>query len=278
MVSVDVTSMRLPKVGDKCAMRNAQKGTIGQILPAADMPFVASTGMQPDILLNMHCYARDTLSLLWELPLAKAAALDGEIRNGTCFDPIDAEADIYKVLRDRGFDALGDEAMCDGISGERIEQSVFIGSAFYERQRHIAADKMHCRGSMGPVNRMTRQPTDGRSRNGGLRIGTMEVDALNAHGASRVIQDRMCDNSDVCEVYVCKRCGVVSHYSDAFGAAVCQHCGTTSLDTLFHESGEGDASSSLLVPVKTCHAYLLFLQELACCGVGMKHSVTQKDL
>ncbi len=257
----NVSEMRVPKVADKGTLRNAQKGTIGKIVKAVDMPFSAQTGMQPDIIINPHCLpSRMTISMVLEFVMGKAACMDGVIRDGTAFEDHDKDAEIHNVLKEHGFEPQGEETFIDGVSGKMMQGTVFMGVAHYQRLKHMAQDKTHARYS-GPVNRMTRQPTEGRARNGGFRFGEMETEVLIGHGASRLLQDRMCDNSDMCQVWICGVCGTFATHSELLDAAFCNVCGT----------------SETLEKVKTSHAYVLFTQELACCGINMVHSLGNDD-
>jgi DNA-directed RNA polymerase II subunit RPB2 len=122
-----------------------------------------------------------------------------------------------------GYEAHGNELMYNGLTGEQIECNVFFGPVFYQRLKHMVNDKQHSR-SIGPMVNLTRQPAEGRSRDGGLRFGEMEKDAMVSHGASRFTRGRLYDASDKYQVYVCKKCGLIASYNDELHIHCCKTC------------------------------------------------------
>jgi DNA-directed RNA polymerase II subunit RPB2 len=169
---VRVRTVRKPVLGDKFSSRHGQKGTIGNIIPEADMPFMAN-GMRPDILINPHAIpSRMTIAQLKETLLGKVLLELGLFGDGTSFGKLDIK-DICSELSRLGYESTGNELLYNGLTGEQIETSIFVGPAFYQRLKHMVNDKQHSR-SIGPMVNLTRQPAEGRSRDGGLRYGEME--------------------------------------------------------------------------------------------------------
>ena len=208
LVKVRIRIERIPIVGDKFASRHAQKGTIGRIIPTEDMPFMRD-GTIPDVILNPNAIpSRMTIGQLIETLLGKLCAKTGFRGNGTSFRGISVDA-IGAELKKNGMHPGGKERMRNGMTGEEIEALIFVGPTYYQQLKHMVKDKIHSRGAVGLDKRLTRQPMDGRSRNGGFRFGEMERDALICHGASRLILDRMYDCSDKYVAPVCQICGTL---------------------------------------------------------------------
>ena len=209
---VRLRTLRTPVIGDKFSSRHGQKGTIGNIIPEADMPFTEE-GIRPDIIINPHAIpSRMTIGQLKETVLGKVLLELGLFGDGTSFGDFEIK-DICKELQKIGYASKGDEILYDGLSGEQIKTSIFIGPAFYQRLKHMVNDKQHSR-SIGPMVNLTRQPAEGRSRDGGLRYGEMEKDAMVAHGASKFNKGRLYDASDAFTTHVCKKCGLLAAYND----------------------------------------------------------------
>ena len=219
---VRLRTIRKPVIGDKFSSRHGQKGTIGNIIPEADMPFTES-GVRPDIIINPHCIpSRMTIAQLKETLLGKVLLELGLFGDGTSFGKFDIK-DICKELQKVGFESNGNEIMYSGLTGEQLESSVFIGPVFYQRLKHMVADKNHSR-STGPMVNLTRQPAEGRSKDGGLRFGEMERDCMCSHGASRFTKGRLYDASDAFKVNVCKKCGMIAAYNDKLHIHHCRTC------------------------------------------------------
>lgn len=220
---VKLRIVRKPVIGDKFSSRHGQKGTIGNIIPEEDIPFTKD-GLKPDIIINPHAIpSRMTIGQLKETVLGKTLLSLGLFGDGTSFGDFEVK-DICKELLKVGYEAHGNELLYNGLTGEQVECSVFMGPVFYQRLKHMVNDKTHSR-SIGPMVNLTRQPAEGRSRDGGLRFGEMERDCMVSHGASRFTQDRMYYSSDKYEVHVCKQCGLISAYNDDNSSSI-HHCKT----------------------------------------------------
>ena len=219
---VRIRTVRKPVIGDKFSSRHGQKGTIGNIIPECDMPFTAE-GIRPDIIINPHAIpSRMTIAQLKETLLGKVLIQMGLFGDGTSFGKFDIK-DISSELQKLGYESKGNELLYNGLTGEQIETSVFIGPVFYQRLKHMVSDKMHSR-SIGPMVNLTRQPAEGRSRDGGLRYGEMERDCICSHGASRFNKGRLYDASDAFSVNVCKCCGMIAAYNDKTHIHQCKTC------------------------------------------------------
>jgi hypothetical protein len=202
--------------------RHGQKGTVGNIIPEEDMPFTKD-GIRPDIIINPHAIpSRMTIGQLKETLLGKVLVELGLFGDGTSFGELTVD-EISKKLLELGYEARGNELMYNGLTGEQIECDVFMGPVFYQRLKHMVNDKQHSR-SIGPMVNLTRQPAEGRSRDGGLRFGEMEKDAMVSHGASKFTRGRMYDASDKYQVYVCKKCGLIASYNDELHIHCCRTC------------------------------------------------------
>ena len=220
---VKLRIVRKPVIGDKFSSRHGQKGTIGNIIPEEDIPFTKD-GLKPDIIINPHAIpSRMTIGQLKETVLGKTLLSLGLFGDGTSFGDFEVK-DICKELLKVGYEAHGNELLYNGLTGEQVECSVFMGPVFYQRLKHMVNDKTHSR-SIGPMVNLTRQPAEGRSRDGGLRFGEMERDCMVSHGASRFTQDRMYYSSDKYEVNICKQCGLISAYNDDSNSSI-HHCKT----------------------------------------------------
>ena len=219
---VRTREVRKPIIGDKFSSRHGQKGTIGNIIPEEDMPFTKN-GVRPDIIINPHAIpSRMTIGQLKETLLGKVLIQLGLYGDGTSFGTLSVQ-DIVNELSKVGFESYGNELMYNGLSGEQMEASVFIGPVFYQRLKHMVADKQHSR-SIGPMVNLTRQPAEGRSRDGGLRFGEMERDCMISHGASRFTRGRIYDASDKFKVHSCKKCGMIACYNDETNIHMCKMC------------------------------------------------------
>lgn len=225
LVKVMIRDLKIPEIGDKLASRHGQKGIIALIVPEEDMPFTED-GVVPDIIFNPHGIpSRMTMGKLLEIIAAKASALSGNYIYSPAFSPT-SESKIRKMIENCGFRNDGKETMYDGKSGKKFEAQIFIGNCFYQRLDHLVSNKIHAR-SRGPVTLLTKQPTEGRSKEGGLRLGEMEKDCLIAHGAVLALKERF--DSDKTLIPICNECGLVAIHDKVKNKNVCVVCGETKI-------------------------------------------------
>ncbi|MEM1526237.1 MAG: DNA-directed RNA polymerase subunit B [Ignisphaera sp.] len=258
LVKVRVRDLRVPEIGDKFASRHGQKGVIGAVIPQHDMPYTPE-GITPDLIINPHALpSRMTLGQLMESIGGKVAALRAKFVDGTPFleEPIE---ELKKQLFVLGYPMDGTEPMYDGRTSDLIGTPVFIGIVYYQKLHHMVADKIHAR-SKGPVQLLTRQPTEGRAREGGLRLGEMERDAIVGHGASALLRERMLESSDKTIVYVCEICGFIGWYNRKKEVYECP----------IHKD------KGLLHPVVIPYAFKLLIQELMSMGIKPKFIISDK--
>ena len=209
LIKVLLRQNRRPELGDKFYSRHGQKGVCGIIVKQEDMPF-NDQGIVPDIIMNPHGFpSRMTVGKMIELISGKAGVLNGTLEYGTCFGGSKLE-DMSKILVDQGFNYSGKDMLYSGITGECLQAYIFFGPIYYQKLKHMVLDKMHAR-ARGPRAVLTRQPTEGRSRDGGLRLGEMERDCVIAYGASQLLLERLMISSDAFEVDVCDKCGLMGY-------------------------------------------------------------------
>ena len=221
LIKVMVRQVRRPEVGDKFASRHGQKGVVGLIVPQADMPF-NEMGHPPDLIMNPHGFpSRMTVGKLIELLVGKAGVYEGRQAYASAFGEefgsTDTPASASEALIRNGINYVGKDIMYSGTNGQPLDAYIFSGPVFYQKLKHMVLDKMHAR-ARGPRAVLTRQPTEGRSRDGGLRLGEMERDCLIAYGASNLIMERLMHSSDGFSANVCLTCGLLQYQN------WCQYC------------------------------------------------------
>lgn len=244
-VKIRMRQDRVPEIGDKFSSRHGQKGTCGLIVNAEDMPQTAS-GIIPDIIINPHCIpSRMTIAQLMETLLGRLGCEIGALGDGSPFGDCTVDK-IAETLRDTyGINPYSNEVLYNGHNGRQMEVDIFMGPCFYQRLRHCSADKLHSRAS-GPLVMLTRQPAEGRAREGGLRFGEMERDAVCAHGVAEFTKERLVECSDGFPCYTCRQCGLIAIANPKENIWACRGCGNT---TGFS-------------PVQIPYASKLFIQEL----------------
>ncbi|MBU2639271.1 MAG: DNA-directed RNA polymerase subunit B [Nanoarchaeota archaeon] len=242
IVQVRLRDERVPEIGDKFTSRHGQKGVIGLCVGQTDLPF-SIKGVVPDIVHSPHSIpSRMTVSHMIELLAGKAGALGGRYIDGSTFDS-EPEKTLRDTLFEMGFRDNGMETMYNGITGNRYDVRVYIGSMYYLKLKHMVANKLHARAS-GRIQLLTRQPIEGRSKGGGLRLGEMEKDCFVAHGASLLLKERF--DSDKTIVHVCEECGMLA-INDLFrNRQYCPRCG----------------DNVKISPIELSYAFKLLLDEL----------------
>ena len=208
-ISIKLRIPRSPVIGDKFSSRHGQKGVCSQKWPMVDMPF-SESGIVPDIIINPHAFpSRMTIGMFIESLAGKAGALHGIAQDSSPwqFDEENTAGDYFgEQLRIAGYNYFGNEPMYSGITGKEFAADIYVGVVYYQRLRHMVNDKFQVR-TTGPIDQRTMQPIKGRAKGGGIRVGEMERDALLAHGAAYLLQDRLMNCSDYCRSWICRACG-----------------------------------------------------------------------
>jgi DNA-directed RNA polymerase subunit B len=253
LVKVVVRSKRSPELGDKFASRHGQKGVLSLLVPEEDMPFT-SDGVTPDIIINPHAIpSRMTIGQLLDILSSKVAALKGTKIDSSTFVSDVTEESLRKELKSLGFRDDGKEIMYDGVTGRKLEARIFIGPCYYQKLHHMVSNKIHQR-ARGPVTLLTKQPTAGRAKQGGLRLGEMEKDCLVAHGTALLLKERF--SSDEATIPICSKCGLFAIHDRAKGKKYCPVC-----------------KKSKIINVSMSYAFKLMLDELRCMCVYPKINV-----
>eukprot|EP00466_Bigelowiella_natans_P019742 jgi/Bigna1/57909/fgenesh1_pm.37_\ len=216
MVKILMRSTRRPELGDKFSSRHGQKGVVGILIPQEDMPF-NDQGICPDIIMNPHGFpSRMTVGKMIELLAGKAGLMEGKFKYGTAFQG-DSAVEMGEILVKHGFSYSGKDYLASGITGEPLQAYIYCGPVYYQKLKHMVMDKLHARAT-GRRVALTRQPTEGRAKDGGLRLGEMERDCLIGHGCSNLLLERLMISADVFNADVCKKCGLLGYMG------WCQYC------------------------------------------------------
>jgi DNA-directed RNA polymerase beta subunit len=236
---------------------HAQKGTVGMLYKQEDMPFTHE-GIVPDIIINPHCIpSRMTMAQLMECIMGKACVNLGTVGDATPFNDVTVE-EIARQLDVCGLERYGNEIMYNPRTGEQQPTAIFIGPTYYQRLKHMVADKSHSRNSNGPVVLLTRQPAEGRAREGGLRMGEMEVECNWAHGTLQFLKERLMECSDNYRVFVCSKCGMMANVNPDNNVRMCRSC----------------QNNTDFVQLRIPYACKLLFQEVQCMGIGAKFGWT----
>ena len=276
IAKVRIRNERIPGIGDKFCSRCGQKGTVGLVIPEADMPFTAN-GIKPDIIINPHAIpSRMTIGQLVESLMGKACALQGAFGDCTAFvNKSDMPQVFGRLLTENGYHSSGNDILYNGQTGEQMQTEIFLGPTYYMRLKHMVKDKINYR-ALGPRTVLTRQTVQGRANDGGLRIGEMERDGLIAHGITNFLQESMLVRGDDYYMAVCNQTGTVAIYNESqnlflspLADGPIQFTGSLAggdnlkIQTL---SKYGRSFSIVRVP----YAFKLLMQELATMNVQMR--------
>jgi DNA-directed RNA polymerase subunit B len=241
LIKMKMREYRVPELGDKFATRHGQKGTVGMLVSEENMPFTRQ-GITPDMILSTHAIpSRMTVSQIIELLAGKVGALRGEPVDGSAYHN-ESKDKMKEQLEELGFQSSGKETMYNGLTGEEMDAEIMIGPGYYLKLSHMVGDKVHAR-ARGPVTLLTKQPTEGRSQEGGLRLGEMEKDVFVGHGASLLLKERF--GADSTEIKVCENCGEIAVEDREENKTYCPSCDSSDV-------GESE------IP----HAFLLLMNEL----------------
>ncbi|MBI4895363.1 MAG: DNA-directed RNA polymerase subunit B [Candidatus Aenigmarchaeota archaeon] len=247
IVKIVVRSDRNPEIGDKFASRHGQKGIVGLIIPESEMPFTKE-GIVPDVIVNTHAIpSRMTIGQMLEIITGKLGANIGSKMDGSPFITTNTEDKVRKALIENGYRDDGKETLYDGVTGRMLTGKILVGPCYFQKLHHMVANKIHSR-ARGPVTLLTKQPTAGRSKQGGLRLGEMEKDCLIAHGASLLLKERM--GSDLAKIPICLECGLVAIEDKVKNRIYCAICKKGKVEYL-----------------EMSYTFKLMLDELKCMGI-----------
>ena len=261
---------RNPAVGDKFSSRHGQKGTLPLHIKAMDLPFIAHSGITPDVIINPHAFpSRMTVGMVLEILGAKLGAIEGRFMDHSAWSVVDNQprgaALLGDALASNGYQRYGRERMICGMSGVEMAADVFTGVSGYQRLRHMVSDKWQARSRTDTHTHRavtkTGQPVKGRKRHGGVRIGEMERDGLLSHGIAEVVIDRLLNVSDKTKAFICSECGsmlsVYEKHTTRFSTwKSCKLC----------SAGEDESTDTIKI-IDIPQVFRLWVTELASIGV-----------
>ena len=255
IVQIRTRDQRIPEIGDKFATSHGQKGVIGAIVPEQDIPFT-SRGIKPDVLFNPHGLpSRMTVGYLLELLAGKVACVGGKVIDSTPFSG-ESKSELEKQLKNLGFRFDGKETMYHPITGKKLTARIFVGDLYYLKLRYMVGNKIHGRSS-GKIALLTRQPVEGRSRGGALRLGEMEQQALVAHGSSLLLKERY--DSDKVVLNICTECGGIAIDDTIRNRIICPLCHSEEVE-----------------PIEVSYAFKLLIEELQGLHIQTKFNLKNK--
>ena len=274
IAKVRLREERIPAIGDKMASRAGQKGTIGLIIPEADMPYLED-GTKPDLIINPHAIpSRMTIGQIVESMFGIACVSYGGFGDCTAFQVKGSNYNTYgPMLTKAGFNHTGNHIMYNGMTGEQIQANIYMGPTYYMRLKHMVKDKINYR-ARGPNQQLTRQPVQGRANDGGLRVGEMERDGICAHGMSYFLNESFLVRGDEYYMAVCNKTGAIAIYNEAKNLFLSPYSdgpinfhtnpdGTMNIKNL---SKFGRSFSLLRIP----YSFKLLIQELQVMNIQMR--------
>tara|TARA_B100000902_G_scaffold307200_1_gene296056 strand:- start:12744 stop:17123 length:4380 start_codon:yes stop_codon:yes gene_type:complete len=274
IAKVRIREERIPSIGDKFCSRCGQKGTVGLIIPEANMPFTED-GIRPDIIINPHALpSRMTIGQLVETILGKVCAHYGNYGDCTAFVNKGNQQRIFgNILTNIGFKSSGNELLYNGETGEQLESEIFIGPCYYMRLKHMVKDKINYR-AQGPRTALTRQTVQGRANDGGLRIGEMERDCVISHGAGAFLKQSMLERGDDYYIAICNKTGTIAAYNSSknlfyslFADGPLKFNGNTVENLNIENISKYGRSFSI---VRIPYSFKLLLHELQCMNIQMR--------
>ena len=222
LVKIKLRNIRIPQIGDKFSSRHGQKGVIGMTYRQEDMPF-SIEGITPDIIINPHSIpSRMTIGHLIESLSSKIVSISNFKVDSTPFQGNDKINKISNYLHQLGYQKYGNETLFNGFTGRKLDMLIFFGPTYYQKLKHMVEDKINSR-ARGKKDFFTKQPTEGREKNGGLRFGEMERDCAISHGAAIFLKEKLFDLSDKYIAYVCTKCGLFINSNEQ--NLRCNYCG-----------------------------------------------------
>jgi DNA-directed RNA polymerase II subunit RPB2 len=281
IAKVRIREERIPAIGDKFCSRCGQKGTVGLVIPEENMPFTAD-GIRPDIIVNPHAFpSRMTIGQLVEVLIGKTALNYGAFGDCTAFLNEGPKDELFgKLLSDMGYNKTGNEILYNGMTGEQLESSIYIGPTYYMRLKHMVKDKINYR-ARGPRTLLTRQTVQGRANDGGLRVGEMERDGIIAHGAAHFLEESMMVRGDEYYMAICNHTGTVAIYNESKNLFL-----SPMADGPIKFNGEIDEKLSIInisrygrsfSVVRVPYTFKLLMQELTTMNVQMR-VITDKNV